>query len=297
MKASERWSRELDELLQFFFGKKPRPIYSLDPDPERKVEEDITDAPINVLHQIRTAVLCCNRTFEEQGISRIIVDYYKDHLFRDVGLRILRIGSTVREKPILMEQRRALAGEIVSYLELYRHMDKLIQVAIVALLLIKRNEDDFVCEILSRAIDIFMEPVRRQFYRLGLSFALLLSSSIFSSAAALTPIAPEEWSHRLVEQLLDAGLVDLLINVSNESMEDIEYVLRFTIFQGFLSYLRSRPTHQHYARIPILQQRMLVLYGHLQQDAADGLAQQDELAPVDVQDDEGGDDDDERDGV
>ena len=78
-------------------------------------------APIDVAEHLRIVMLCSNRTILEQGISRMIVGYYKDLLADDILKRMVEIRDTLKEVTRVTRSNRVLLGELIHYMNFYKN--------------------------------------------------------------------------------------------------------------------------------------------------------------------------------
>ncbi|GKY92228.1 hypothetical protein MPSEU_000194000 [Mayamaea pseudoterrestris] len=111
---------------------------------------------IDVLELMRATLLCCNRTFQEQGIARLICGFHKDLIGESVALRIRAIQrETMRWPDLSLEESEGFATEIVQYVRLYASNAKVMSSTLYAPHMI-HMEDTLAMAVLNQVWGIFV---------------------------------------------------------------------------------------------------------------------------------------------
>ncbi|GKY92163.1 hypothetical protein MPSEU_000187600 [Mayamaea pseudoterrestris] len=235
------------------------------------------DKPIDVALQIETTAMCCNRQFPESGITRAIVDRYNDYLVQDVIERILMIGKSFGNVQ-KTESKDIRIQEVAQYVSFYRHDDLFMLNAMAALsfLALKLEHEDFICKVLTCTNGAFIESARRQIYPHGMGFVTLLSASIFYSADTIfLAVDSGPWSQQFFDQLVDTGLVDILLATLDDAlaMDRSEYIFKILrkSFESSINYMELRMTEQQDEIHPQLEQGLAIIRDRLRVDAGDDI--------------------------
>ena len=170
-------------------------------------------APTNVIiEQLTMTALCSNRTFGEPAIGQMILNHCKSLLADDVVMRARQIAKTYRRAPwIARGETASVVQEILSYIKIYMGEEKIMRSFRASLEDVAWRHASVRQLVLARLMEHVVAIFERYGPRESLTVCMGMIHSIIS--ASRNDNYTVEWKNRIVDQFLDAGLGEVILQL------------------------------------------------------------------------------------
>jgi hypothetical protein len=237
---------------------------------QQMTSDDPFGESIDVLERIRAVLLCCNRTFPEEGIAAVIMQFYRGPLMEDVLDRMWLVGKLARETELAPERYNDCVHELANYVDTFQHCHFFVIRSMAMFSMMAFGQGEFIYAILCHTLPFFMILAQRTVYPDGIAFLMLLNIAMFRSLHNDSPVdlaAEARGANQLMERALDAGLANVILEVKDACVglgrSPRELHIIHNALRGTLQYIVQRPSHPHSDQLEQLMQAFLSLREHL----------------------------------
>jgi hypothetical protein len=213
------------------------------------------DNSIDVREHMQTALLCSNRLFQEQGISRLIASYHKDLLQQD---DVLKRIDFIFKRPLSTATTEEWAMELIQYMTYYVKTEKIYHKALGALEEMVSTMPPSACApIIDSGLDVAMAGAA-----LHPGITTLSSMVKFCRHISLSP----EMVDRIFDLRGEVVLADYLwflfrMRIEGGDTHGFSDDMYRSILQSLIASLQSRPDGRHFGLATKLRQALEELNG------------------------------------
>jgi hypothetical protein len=216
--------------------------------------------PIDVLELLQTTLLCCNRVFQERGISRIVAGFHKDLLRDDISTRLEYIDGLVPGYSHVYEGSEKRAMEYTHFMKYYVNDEEIFHQTLFSLcyLIDASNWTSTNIGIMvEESLDIIMRCALLHPGVDTIDLILDFVDELLSSPGA-------RWRSRMTDRFLDLGGAEILQFSNRLTRDDFDSVKLITcswVMESLIEHLESRPRGSHHGLAGKLQESLDMLEG------------------------------------